>query len=55
MGDELDFTSDFYGIEAVLEKRDRELLSSVRKELAAVDSSVATGLGVHSHLRWGQF
>jgi hypothetical protein len=27
MDDTLDFTSDFYDIEAVLEKRDRELLA----------------------------
>jgi glutaryl-CoA dehydrogenase len=108
MADTLDFTSDFYDIESVLEKRDREMLASVREfmreevaptineywskeefphelwprfaelgiggvahhgygcpgrgtvvdgflamELASVDCSVATGLGVHSHLAMG--
>jgi glutaryl-CoA dehydrogenase len=105
---ELDFTSDFYDIESVLEDQDRELLANVRSfmrsevrpiineywskeefphqvwpklaelgivglahhgygcpgrgtvvdgfvamELAAVDCSIATGLGVHNHLAMG--
>jgi glutaryl-CoA dehydrogenase len=105
---ELDFTRDFYDVEAVLPDRDRELLGNVRTfmntevaptindywsreefphqlwprfaelglgglpitgygcagrgalvdgfvamELAAVDCSVATGLGVHNHLAMG--
>src|SRR5215210_1753536 len=108
MSSELDFTSDFYDVESVLEDQDRELLGMVRHfmrtevaptineywskeefphqvwprlaelgvvglahegygcpgrgtvvdgfvamELAAVDCSIATGLGVHNHLAMG--